>query len=151
MKTKIPPLPVSRESSVMSPIEPFANGYAVLFVNGVRYGLVTQDEFMDLCDEEADEAAPAGFRFASPTVGQSGDVGVGCAAGDEVAFERKLDQFISSSEVARLLGLRTATLRKYRGRGKGPLGYIATGKTRGVYPVEAVIAYQEELRQKGRV
>jgi hypothetical protein len=50
-----------------------------------------------------------------------------------------VEQFISSSEVARLLGWRTATLRKYRRQGRGPKGYIATGRTRGVYPMQEVM------------
>jgi hypothetical protein len=58
-----------------------------------------------------------------------------------------VEQFISSSEVARLLGWRTATLRKYRRQGRGPKGYIATGRTRGVYPMQEVIAYQQRLKK----
>jgi hypothetical protein len=61
----------------------------------------------------------------------------------------QLEPYISSSATAAALCIKTATLAKKRAKGDGPRGYIATGKTRGVYPVSEVVKYLRDLKEKG--
>jgi transposase-like protein len=51
---------------------------------------------------------------------------------------------ISSSEAARLIGIKTNTLARWRVQGKGPAGAIRLSATHTVYPLEAVEAFLRE-------
>lgn len=85
-------------------------------------------------------------QFARPT-----DVDDDEPSDSSFAQAGQIETYISASETAKRLGIKTATLRKYRSRGVGPKGYLATGKTRGFYPIEAVVEYQRQLKEgKGR-
>ena len=54
-------------------------------------------------------------------------------------------KLIPSGEVARLLGIKTGTLAKWRRERKGPQGWVFASSTRVMYPEEAVLAYLAAL------
>ena len=56
-----------------------------------------------------------------------------------------LERFIQARDVARTLGIKTATLNKWRQQGKGPKGWVHLGRTSVAYPVSEVERYLAEL------
>jgi transposase-like protein len=61
-------------------------------------------------------------------------------------FGRMKDQErISSSAVARLIGVKTQTLAKWRCYGKGPRGWVRVSSTLVTYPISEVEAYLAHL------
>ena len=57
-----------------------------------------------------------------------------------------MDRHLSVSETARIIGVTTGTLRKWRCQGKGPKGYFHLSETRGVYPEREVSAWLAEMK-----
>jgi len=53
--------------------------------------------------------------------------------------------YIQARQVARTLGIKTATLAKWRRQGRGPKGWIHLGRTSVAYPAEEVEKYLDEL------
>jgi transposase-like protein len=49
-----------------------------------------------------------------------------------------MTQHLASPAVARLLGIQTATLAKWRRQGRGPAGWFHVSTTLVLYPVEEV-------------
>ena len=57
---------------------------------------------------------------------------------------------ISSTEAARLIGIKTNTLARWRCQGKGPTGAIRLSATCTVYPLESVELFLKEKSEAGR-
>lgn len=55
---------------------------------------------------------------------------------------------IPATELAKMLGVRTATLAYWRRKGKGPQGWTYAGETVVVYPVAEVEAFIAERQAK---
>lgn len=53
---------------------------------------------------------------------------------------------VSAQTVARLLGIKTGTLAKWRRQGRGPTGWFHLSTTLVVYPTQNVEAYVKEKR-----
>jgi hypothetical protein len=49
-----------------------------------------------------------------------------------------MEKRISSTDAARLIGIRTQTLAKWRWLGKGPTGWVRISPTHVTYPVSAI-------------
>jgi len=58
---------------------------------------------------------------------------------------RMLERFIQARDVALTLGIKTATLNKWRRQGKGPKGWVHLGRTSVAYPIAEVERYLAEL------
>ena len=54
------------------------------------------------------------------------------------------ESFLKAQEVARLLGIKTGTLAKWRYFGKGPQGWFHASETLVVYPLSAIEAWKTE-------
>lgn len=52
-----------------------------------------------------------------------------------------MERYMLAKDVARMLGIRTSTLRKWRTLGKGPRGWVHSGKTSVLYPLSGVHAF----------
>ena len=59
-----------------------------------------------------------------------------------------MTNYISSSAVARRLGIKTQTLAKWRCPKRGPKGWIHLSATRTVYPEHAVEDFIRELAER---
>ena len=60
----------------------------------------------------------------------------------------QLDVFIPAEEVARMLGILTATLAKWRRTGRGPQKWVYRSKNRVLYPRAAVEEFLAALPQR---
>ena len=60
----------------------------------------------------------------------------------------QLEEWLLSPAVARILGVRTGTLAKWRSTGRGPTGWKRRSRTTVVYPRRAV---EEFLERQGEV
>jgi hypothetical protein len=60
-----------------------------------------------------------------------------------------LEERVPATAVARLLGVKTATLAKWRYRGVGPRGWISISATLVAYPVSEVHRFLDERKAKG--
>ena len=49
-----------------------------------------------------------------------------------------MEERISSTDAARLIGVRTQTLAKWRWQGKGPSGWVRISPTHVTYPLRAI-------------
>ena len=56
------------------------------------------------------------------------------------------EPLLPSREVARLLGIKTRTLARWRSQGRGPVGWIRLSSTLLVLPVSALENYIEDKR-----
>ena len=65
------------------------------------------------------------------------------------AFHRPFEAFISAPAVARMLGIKTATLAKWRRQGRGPTGAVRTSPTTVFYPASAVTEFQRTWNKQG--
>lgn len=67
-----------------------------------------------------------------------------------MSVSTNINEYISVSKTAAMLGWTTETLRRYRKSGKGPAGYIKTSDSHGVYPLDEVISFQQQrlMRRK---
>lgn len=54
-------------------------------------------------------------------------------------------EWVSSRNAAKLLGIQTSTLRKWRAQGKGPKGAVRVKKNHVVYPVDELRRFREDL------
>jgi len=54
--------------------------------------------------------------------------------------------YLQARQVARILGIKTGTLAKWRRKGRGPKGWVRLGRTSVAYPFEEVQTYVHELR-----
>jgi transposase-like protein len=59
----------------------------------------------------------------------------------------ELEKHLSAAAVARLLGVKTATLRKWRLEGRGPAGYFHVGPTLVVYPESEILKFLRECKR----
>lgn len=59
-----------------------------------------------------------------------------------------LDPLVQSGDVARMCGVSTETLRKWRRKGKGPLGAVKVSKTNTSYRLSKVREFLESLGTK---
>lgn len=57
-----------------------------------------------------------------------------------------MTKHLSAQAVAQLLGIRTATLAKWRRQGRGPAGWFHVSTTLVVYPIEDVERFLTEKR-----
>lgn len=57
-----------------------------------------------------------------------------------------MTQHLSAQAVAQLLGIKTATLAKWRREGRGPSGHFHVSSTLVLYPVEEVERFLQERR-----
>ena len=57
---------------------------------------------------------------------------------------------VSSSEAARLIGVKTNTLARWRCQGNGPAGAVRLSATHTVYPLEEVESFIQEKAEAGR-
>jgi hypothetical protein len=57
---------------------------------------------------------------------------------------------ISSAEAARLIGVKTNTLARWRCQGKGPAGAVRLSATHTVYSLESVELFLKEKAEAGR-
>lgn len=57
--------------------------------------------------------------------------------------------YVQAREVARILGIKTGTLAKWRQKGKGPKGWVRLGRTSVAYPAAEVERFLGEL-ESGR-
>ncbi len=64
-----------------------------------------------------------------------------------VAVSVPLENHLNSSRVAKILGVRTNTLAKWRCAGKGPHGWFRAGPRLVLYPESAVCEFLAELKQ----
>ena len=60
-----------------------------------------------------------------------------------------LERYVQARDVARTLGIKTATLNKWRQKGKGPKGWVRLGRTSVAYPVAEVERFLAELEAGG--
>jgi transposase-like protein len=58
----------------------------------------------------------------------------------------RIDERIAARDVARMIGIKTATLAKWRRLGKGPGGWREMSPTLVTYPVDAVVRFIAERR-----
>lgn len=56
---------------------------------------------------------------------------------------------LSAQAVAQILGIKTATLAKWRRQGRGPKGWFHVSVTLVLYPVEEVERYLEAQKRTG--
>lgn len=61
---------------------------------------------------------------------------------------RALDDLVTAADLARRLGILTATLAKWRRLGKGPSTWVYTSKNRVAYPKDAVERFMASLPAK---
>jgi hypothetical protein len=59
-----------------------------------------------------------------------------------------MDRRISSTEAARLIGVRTQTLAKWRFLKKGPTGWVRMSATHVTYPLRAIEEFLEQRARK---
>lgn len=57
-----------------------------------------------------------------------------------------MDERIAAPQVARLIGIKTQTLAKWRCLGKGPKGWLQVSATHVTYPVREVEMYLAALK-----
>jgi predicted site-specific integrase-resolvase len=57
-----------------------------------------------------------------------------------------MKQHLSAQAVAQLLGIKTATLAKWRREGRGPAGWFKVSATLVVYPVEGIELFLKQKR-----
>jgi len=55
-------------------------------------------------------------------------------------------QLVQAREVARILGIKTGTLAKWRHKGKGPKNWVRLGRTSVAYPLSEVEKFLRELQ-----
>ncbi len=60
-----------------------------------------------------------------------------------------MTRHLSAQAVAQLLGIKTATLAKWRREGRGPAGWFHVSTTLVVYPVDEVERYFTERKRTG--
>jgi hypothetical protein len=60
----------------------------------------------------------------------------------------RLDVYIPAEDVARMLGILTATLAKWRRTGRGPRRWVYRSKNRVLYPHDAVEEFLASLPQR---
>ncbi len=60
-------------------------------------------------------------------------------------------RYVLARDAAARIGVRTATLRKWRTLGKGPAGWIHAGKTVVLYPVESLNSFLDELERESLI
>jgi hypothetical protein len=60
---------------------------------------------------------------------------------------RSLEPLLTSREIARLLGIKTRTLARWRAQGRGPVGWIRLSPTLLALPVSALNAYIEDAKR----
>ena len=56
-----------------------------------------------------------------------------------------LDRYVQAREVARILGIKTGTLARWRQKGKGPKNWVRMGRTSVAYPLAEVERFLAEL------
>ena len=57
------------------------------------------------------------------------------------------DGWMLAAKVAKRFGVKTATLRKWRQKGKGPQGWVYLAETRVIYPESEVIRFEAALAE----
>jgi DNA-binding transcriptional regulator YiaG len=57
-----------------------------------------------------------------------------------------MKQHLSAQAVAHLLGIKTATLAKWRREGRGPMGFFHVSLTLVLYPIEEVERFLAERK-----
>lgn len=57
-----------------------------------------------------------------------------------------MTRHLSAQAVAQLIGIKTATLAKWRRQGRGPTGWLRVSMTLVVYPLEEVEQFLREKR-----
>jgi transposase-like protein len=62
--------------------------------------------------------------------------------------EAALETHLPASAVARLLGIRTRTLSKWRRTHRGPTGFFHVSKTLVIYPASSVEAFVRKLKRR---
>ena len=60
-----------------------------------------------------------------------------------------MEKRISSTDAARLIGIRTQTLAKWRWLGKGPAGWVRMSPTHVTYPLRAIEKFIAECKTAG--
>lgn len=60
-----------------------------------------------------------------------------------------MEERIAAPKVARLIGIKTQTLAKWRCLGKGPKGWLQVSRTHVTYPVREVEEFLARLRSEG--
>jgi len=60
-----------------------------------------------------------------------------------------MEERIAAPKVARLIGIKTQTLAKWRCLGKGPKGWLQVSATHVTYPVREVEEFLARLRSEG--
>ena len=59
-----------------------------------------------------------------------------------------METYIPSGRVAKMLGVKTQTLAKWRMKGLDPKGAVTASSTRVIYPLSSVLDYIEAVKQQ---